>query len=102
MNTVPEHVERFVQTHVESLHDLRRRFDSVFALEKTLGAGGRYVWEAWTQDSIQSQLRAAQDGLNTFRSLARDNGVEPEALINSLGGEPSFSDCEQTATQFHS
>ena len=66
MNTVPEHVKRFVQTHLESLHDLRRRFDSVFVLEKTLGAGGRYVWEVWTQDSIQRQLRDAQDGLNYF------------------------------------
>jgi len=102
MNTVPEHVKRFVQTHVESLHDLRRRFDSVFALEKTLGAGGRYVWEVWTQDSIQRQLRDAQDGLNYFRSLARDNGIEPEPFISTLGGEPSFADCEQIADQFNS
>jgi hypothetical protein len=47
VNTIPENVTRFVQTHLESLKDLRQRFDTVFALEKTLGAGGRYVWETW-------------------------------------------------------
>jgi tRNA U34 5-carboxymethylaminomethyl modifying GTPase MnmE/TrmE len=46
--------------------------DSVFALEKTLHGGGRYVWEAYTQVSIQSDLRAAQQGLNTFRSFLKN------------------------------
>jgi hypothetical protein len=102
VNTIPENVTRFVQTHLESLMDLRQRFDTVFALEKTLGAGGRYVWETWTQESIQSQLRTAHEGLKTFRSLARGNDIDPEILINSLRGEPSFADCEQTADQFNS
>ncbi len=102
MNTIPLHVERFVRIHLESLRDLRQRFDSVFALEKTLGSGGRYIWETWTQESIQSQLQEAQDGLNTFRSLAKKNGIDPELLISTLGGEPCFADCEQTAKQFNS
>src|SRR5271165_2304588 len=29
----------------------------------------------------------------------KDNGIDPELFINSLGGEPSFSDCESTAKQ---
>jgi hypothetical protein len=33
--------------------------------------------------------------------FARDNGIDPETLINSLGREPSFSDCESTAKQFN-
>ena len=44
----------------------------------------------------------AKEGLNLFRSLAKDNGIDPEIFINSLGGEPSFSDCEQSAQQFNS
>jgi hypothetical protein len=43
-----------------------------------LGARGRYVWETWTQDDIQRQLRSAQEGLNTFRS--QDNGHRPGKL----------------------
>ena len=43
MNTAPENVSRFVQAHLESLQDLRQRFERVFALEKMLGARGRYV-----------------------------------------------------------
>jgi hypothetical protein len=34
--------------------------------------------------------------------LAQDNGIDPETFINSLGGQPSFSDCEQTAMKFNS
>jgi len=66
------------------------------------GSKGRYIWETWTQEAIQRRLRDAQDGLNLFRSLAKDNGIDPETFINSLGGEPSFSDCEQSAQQFNS
>jgi hypothetical protein len=80
----------------------RQRMDSVFALEKTLQGGGRYVWEGVTQDSIQSDLRAAQQGLNTFRELARDNGIDAEAFLRHIGGEPSFEDCESTAQKFNS
>jgi len=92
MNPIPDNVTRFVQAHLQSLQELRQQFDSVFALEKMLGARGRYIWETWTQDEIQRRLRDAQDGLKLFRSLAQDNGIDPETLINSLGGEPSFSD----------
>ena len=42
-----------VQAHLESLQDLRQRFDSVFALETMLGARGLYIWETRTQDDIQ-------------------------------------------------
>jgi hypothetical protein len=48
------------------------------------GSKDRYIWET------------------LFRSLAKDNGIDPETFINSLGGEPSFSDCEQSAQQFNS
>jgi hypothetical protein len=65
-----------------------------------LGSSGRYIWETWTQDPIQRRLRDAQEGLNLFRSLAQDNGIDPETFI-SLGG-PSFSDCEQSAKEFNS
>ena len=30
------------------------------------------------------------------------NDIDPEPFINSLGGEPSFADCEQTTKQFNS
>jgi hypothetical protein len=48
--------------------------------------------------AIQRRLRE-RPGLNLFRSLAKDNGIDPETFINS-GGEPSFSDCEQSAKEF--
>jgi hypothetical protein len=102
MNTVPEDVTQFVQSHLQSLQELRGQFDSVFALEKMLGSNGRYIWEAWAKDEIQRRLRMAQDGLNLFRSLAQQNGIDPESFINSLGGQPSFSDCEKAATKFNS
>jgi hypothetical protein len=102
LNTVPEDVTHFVQSHLQSLQELRGQFDSVFALEKMLGSNGRYIWETWAQDEIQRRLRMAQDGLNLFRSLAQQNGIDPESFINSLGGQPSFSDCEQAATKFNS
>jgi hypothetical protein len=102
LNTVPEDVTHFVQSHLQSLQELRGQFDSVFALEKMLGSNGRYIWETWAQDEIQRRLRMAQDGLNLFRSLAQQNGIDPESFINSLGGQPSFSDCEQAATKSNS
>ena len=62
--------------------DLRHQFDSVFALEKMLGARGRYVWETWTYPAPAAWLeplpRPAQD---------QDNGIDPERFINSLGGD---------------
>jgi hypothetical protein len=77
LNTVPEDVTHFVQSHLQSLQELRGQFDSVFALEKMLGSNGRYIWETWAQDEIQRRLRMAQDGLNLFRSLAQQNGIDP-------------------------
>ncbi len=58
---------------------------------------------SWTRrrEAIQRRLRDAQEGLNLFRSLAKDNGIDPETLYQ-LGGEPSFSDCEQSAKEFNS
>jgi len=47
-----------------------------------------------------SPLRDAQEGLNLFRSLAQDNGIDPETFINSVANPPS--DCEQSAQQFNS
>jgi hypothetical protein len=38
MNAIPDNVTRFVQAHLQSLQELRQQFDSVFALEKMLGA----------------------------------------------------------------
>jgi hypothetical protein len=50
--------------------DLRHQFDSVFALEKMLGARGRYVWETWTYpatDHLKADISHASR--HPFRSL---------------------------------
>ena len=98
---VPENVARFVAGHLSSLLDIRHRMDSVNALDRSLSAGGRYLWEAWTQRNIQSEVREAEDGLKTFRELAPSNGVDPEEFINSLGGAPSFDDCREASERFN-
>ena len=40
MNTILKNVTRFVKAHLEILQDRRQRFESVFPLEKRLGARG--------------------------------------------------------------
>jgi hypothetical protein len=105
MNAIPDNVTRFVQAHLQSLRELRpSNSNSVFALEKMLGGALKAATSGrlGLKDAIQRRLRDAQEGLNLFRTLAKDNGIDPELFINSLGGEPSFSDCEQTTKQFTS
>jgi hypothetical protein len=66
---------------------------SVFALEKMLGALKAATSGRLGLKTLSSAGCATPRRLNLFRSLAKDNGLDPETFINSLGGQPSFSDC---------
>jgi hypothetical protein len=91
-------ITRFVQAHLQRppgaapAHSIASSRWKDAALKATSGRLGLKT----------RRLRDAQEGLNLFRSLAKDNGIDPETFINSLGGEPSFSDCERSAQQFNS
>jgi len=72
----------------------------VLALETMLGA--KDPIHLGDLDTRRDPSPAAHcPSLNLFRALAKDNGIDPETFINSLGW-PSFSDCEQSAQQFNS
>jgi hypothetical protein len=80
-------------SHRENVLQPAPAINSVFALETMLGARGRYILGDWTQDQIQRELRTAQEGLNTFRSLARGHrptaNVRPKSFVTHLGLRPS-------------
>lgn len=82
---VPDHV----RTHV--LYSLTRLRDVEFAFEGVRRARGNGHILALEMRDRQAAIEKAQSDLNKFRVVATANGIDGEAFIESLGGEPDFT-----------
>jgi hypothetical protein len=58
------------------------------ALEQRVGSPGRYEWEFRLQREAEAQQSVAW--LDQFATLAREHGIDPDALFAALGGRPAL------------
>jgi hypothetical protein len=88
LTTVPTHLLRRVQDHLARLRAFNGGIARMRTLEQRVGSPGRYEWEFRLQREPQAQESVAW--LEQFATLARTNGVDPEAIYTALGGGPSL------------
>jgi hypothetical protein len=86
LTAVPTHLLRRVQDHLARLRAFNTGITRMRTLEQQLGSPGRYEWEFRLQREPQAQESVAW--LEQFATLARTNGVDPEAVYTALGGCP--------------
>ena len=86
---VPESVRRAVTFALGRLTEVRDGITRAAHLEKRVGQAGRYQADAFVNRS--SDIRTARATLTEFRKCAPSNGVDPEAFIGFLGGEPDLT-----------
>src|SRR5574337_1101950 len=82
---VPNAVKDHVRWALDRLRDEESSLDGV---ERARGKGHTLALEL--RDKMPA-IQKARDALAEFRRLAKNNNVDAEAVINSLGGEPDFS-----------
>lgn len=86
---VPAYVLRDVERAVRGAHDLRQRIDATIAnLDDKLGGRGRYEADAFV--NCASEIGAVRRTIEAFRVHAPRNGIDPEAVLNELGGVPAL------------
>lgn len=83
---MPESVQLFVECQLSSLRDVKRQLEQARKASRMFGAAGRYESEMWPE--VSGQIEAAKQGLAKFCLLAIDNNVDPDAVIQQLGGIP--------------
>jgi hypothetical protein len=85
---VPPQILQRVQSHLTALRAFNAGITRMRALEQRVGGAGRYEAEF----RLQREPAAAQSQawLERFATLARTNGVDPEAVFTALGGRPAL------------
>lgn len=86
---VPKSVRRAVVFALGRLTEVRDGIIRAADLEKRVGQAGRYQADAFVNRS--SDIRSAHATLAEFRKCAPPNGIDPEAFIGLLGGEPDLT-----------
>ncbi|MFP3637673.1 hypothetical protein [Paraburkholderia sp. SIMBA_054] len=82
--TAPPAVEQHVAIFVHKLRDHERALDGV---QRARGNG--YILALEVRDRIEN-IAHCKAQLEEFRGLAKSNGVDANAVISRLGGEPDF------------
>jgi acetylornithine/succinyldiaminopimelate/putrescine aminotransferase len=82
---VPDDVRRHVQYWLTRLRDAEAALEGV-----QLARGNGHILALEVRDR-KVAIEMAQTELNEFRELARKNGVDGDAFIQSLGGQPDFA-----------
>lgn len=86
---VPENVRRAIAFALGRLTEIRDGITRAADLEKRFGQAGRYQAETFV--NRRREIQSAHAKLAEFRKLAPSHGVEPEAFIGFLGGEPDLT-----------
>ncbi|MBN3761342.1 hypothetical protein [Burkholderia sp. Ac-20365] len=89
-------VPRVVQEHVGWI--LNRLRDHEFALSGVERARGKGHILALELRDRQAKIEQHREQLEEFRQLAAQNGVDADAAIAELGGQPDFSRFGKPAT----
>ena len=88
LTTVPAQLLQRVQHSLARLRAFNAGIARMRTLEQRVGSPGRYEWEFRLQREPQAQESVAW--LDRFTTLARTNGVDPEAVYAALGECPSL------------
>lgn len=89
LDKVPQSILDRIAFSLERLREIREGIDRAADLEKQFGMAGRYQADAFT--NRKADIESAQRWLAEFRVLAKQNEVDGDALIASLGGEPDLT-----------
>ena len=88
---IPERVKARVKTALEQLHSIATTLGDARKADEKFGGEGRYEYEAWSNIPDREQrIRGAEELLALFRKIATGKGINPETLINELGGVPEY------------
>jgi hypothetical protein len=86
LTAVPPAILRQVHAHLARLHAFNAGIARMRALEQRVGARGRYESEFRRQR--EPEAAQSQAWLDRFATLARTNGIDPDAVFSALGGRP--------------
>ncbi|CAB3730479.1 hypothetical protein LMG22037_05535 [Paraburkholderia phenoliruptrix] len=86
---VPENVRSAVSFALNRLAEIREGINRAADLERRVGQAGRYQADAFL--NRRREIESARATLAEFRKVAPANGVDPDALIRFLGGEPDMT-----------
>ncbi|WP_109479107.1 hypothetical protein [Paraburkholderia sp. C35] len=93
--TVPDRLRKNVEFALETLRGIADGIEAAKSLEQRIGGNGRYQADALR--NRQKDIDRAHEILADFRELAPKNGIDPEAFIASLGGEPDLTPSPEAA-----
>ena len=88
LRKVPMRLLEQAKRHLACLHAFNAGIARWRAMEQRVGTPGRYEYEFRCQREPEAQQSVAW--LDRFATLARDNGVDPEAVFAALGGRPAM------------
>ncbi|ETX03588.1 MAG: hypothetical protein ETSY1_46820 (plasmid) [Candidatus Entotheonella factor] len=83
---VPDSVRHLLVFHIERIRSTNAEISRLRQFEKTLGSPGRYEWEYRTGTCPNPEDSLAF--FETFETLARQNGVDPQSVYQDYGGKP--------------
>jgi hypothetical protein len=86
LREVPRYLLTQARQHLASLQAFNAGMSRMRALEQRVGSPGRYEYEFRRQRELDAQQSVAW--LDHFAALAREHGIDPEAVFVALGGRP--------------
>ena len=92
LTAVHPRVQDRLRCALGSLRAWQAMVESARHTERLFGSPGRYEWETRTSlahATLRAQAMQAEETLTEFARLAQRNGVDPEAVIEALGGRPA-------------
>jgi hypothetical protein len=88
LTAIPPQILQRVQFHLAALRAFNAGIARMRVLEQRVGSAGRYEYEFRLQREPEAHQSVAW--LARFATLARPNGVDPEAVFTALGGHPAL------------
>jgi hypothetical protein len=88
LSEVPRRLLDQVKHHLAGLQAFNAGIARWRAMEQRVGAPGRYEYEFRCQREPAAQQSVVW--LDRFAALAREHGIDPDAVYTALGGRPAL------------
>ena len=88
LTAVPATILRQMQVRLACLREFNAGVARMRTLEQRVGSPGRYEYEFRLQRGPAAEQ--SQAWLDRFATLARTNGIDPDAVFSALGGRPAL------------
>ena len=88
LHEVPRRLLDQVTRHLAGLQAFNAGIARWRAMEQRVGAPGRYEYEF--RDQREHEAQQSVVWLDRFAALAREHGIDPEAVFTALGGRPAL------------